>query len=210
MTRAYRLETKIHALNQLDRHEGDVMLTSQSLDIPARTLRAWRHKEKDLRRSYRQQQTQHLTRLKLDLLTKMLERGQELLERMDAETLAKAPLNQLASALSALVNHALKLEEAIDDLDEQEEKVIRFEYYYDDEVQDAPPWAGAGQGHPRAVQSGRLRETMGQNRVGQDSAVGERRQTQDPWMVAGANPANGGPGLARPEDERQQRRWYDD
>lgn len=194
--RRHPLEVKIDALNQLDRHEGDVQLTSEQVGIPARTLREWRQGEAELRRVYRQRQRQRLAWLKFDLSLKMLERGQDILARMDAEMLDKAPLSQLASALSALVSHALKLEEAADELGGDEERVIRFEYYYDGEVQSAPPWAGASEGRPRAVQGGRLREALGQDGAGQVAAAGERREAADARVVAGADAADGEPGLA--------------
>ena len=196
MARTYRLDAKINALNQLDENEGDVALTSKALGIPARTLRDWRRKETDLRRRHRQRQRRHLARLKLDVQVRMLERGQALLARMNDETLTKAPLNQLASALGALVNHALRLEEAIGDIDEQAQQVVRFEYYYDGEVQDAPPWAGAGTGQPRAVQGGCLRAALGQNRVGQDPAAASGAETQDARLVAGADLSDSESGLA--------------
>ena len=34
MTRKYSLDTKIDALNQIDRHDGDVALVSDVLEIP--------------------------------------------------------------------------------------------------------------------------------------------------------------------------------
>ena len=195
--RKHRLEVQIDALNQLNRHEGDLMLTSKLAGIPARTLREWRRDEAKLRDVYRQRQKQRLRWLKFDLSVEMLERGKDILARMDAETLDKAPLSQLASALSALISHALKLEEAIDEqLDGDEEPVIRLEYYYDGEVQSAPPWAGASEGRPRAVQGGRLRETLGQDGVGQVAAAGERHEAEDAGVVAGADSADGEPGLA--------------
>jgi len=204
MARTYRLDAKINALNQLERNEGDVALTSRALGIPARTLRDWRRKETDLRRRHRQRQRRLLARLKLDMQVRMLERGQAVLARIDDETLAKAPLNQLASALGVLMNYALKLEEAIDDSDEQAQQVVRFEYYYDGEVQDAPPWTGAGAGKPRAVQGGRLRTPLGQNRVGQDPAAGSDAAAQGAQLVAGADLSDSESGLARFEDEPQE------
>lgn len=204
------MEVKIDALNRLNRHEGDVQLTSKEAGIPERTLREWRRDEKELRRVYRQRQKQRLGWLKFDLSVKMLEQGQDILARMDGETLDKAPLSQLASALSALVSHALKLEEAIDELDQDEEQVIRLEYYYDDAVQSAPPWTGASEGRPRAVQSGRLRETLGQDGVGQIDAAGERHTAADARVVDGADASDGGPGLARLKGEHQEGEGYYD
>ncbi len=202
MTRRYSLSTKINALNEVDEHDGDVARVSEFLEIPTRTLQGWLGVEDDLRRRYRQKQKRQRDRLTLDLQFEMLERGKSILARMDAEALSKAPLNQLATALGSLVNHALKLEEAVEEIDEGEEQVIRFEYYYDGQVQDAPPWAGASAGSPGALQGGRLRTALGQDRAGQNGASAEFSTGQETRLVAGANNDHGEPGLARFEGER--------
>ncbi|GEM_PF-1153201 len=215
MARRYTLDTQIDALNKLDQLDGDILLASDALTIPAGTLRKWLKKEADIRRTHREKQRRHLARLKVDLQTNMLERGIAIVARMDDETLDKAPLNQLASALGALVNHALKLEEDIDEYDEQEEteKVIRFEYYYDGAVQDAPPWSGASEGKPRAVQGGRLRETLGENGTRKDTTIGERHQTRDAWVVARPDLSNVDSTLEEYERDSgrfEERDWYQD
>lgn len=203
MTRKYSLDTKIDALNQIDRHDGDVALVGDLMEIPERTLRGWQGLEGELRNRHRRRQRRQRDRLAVALQLEMLERGQEILRRMDEETLAKAPLNQLASALGALVSHALKLEEAIEEIDEQEEKVIRFEYFYDGAVQAAPPWTGASEGFDRSLQSSGLWEALGQDGAGQDDTVAAGAGGEEARVVAGADPADGEPSLARFESERE-------
>ena len=203
MTRKYSLDTKIEALNQIDRHDGDVALVSDLLEIPERTLRGWQGHEGELRNRHRKRQRRQRDRLAVALQLEMLERSQAILRRMDEETLAKAPLNQLASALGALVSHALKLEEAIEELDEPEEKVIRFEYFYDGAVQAAPPWAGASEGFDRSLQSSGLWEALGQDGAGQDDIAAAGAGGEAARLVVGADPADGEPGLARLESERE-------
>lgn len=201
----YSLETKINALDRLDRHDGNFLLISESLGIPERTLERWREREKDLRRRWRQRQKEHLAQLKLDLQVKMLRQAQKILAQMDDETLTDAPLNQLTAALNALANQMLKLEEATDDSDGQQEYVTRFEYYYDGQAQAAPPWASASVERPSAVQGSRLRPAMGQDGVGQDPAAGANAGGKRARLVAGADPPDGQPSLARPESDRQKR-----
>lgn len=203
MTRRYSLNSKIDALNQIDHFDGDVALVSNTVAIPTRTLQNWLRQEDDLRRRYRQRQIRQRERLKVNLQLEMLERGKSILAQMDDETLEKAPLNQLAAALSSLVSQALKLEEVIGDIDEAEERVIRHEFFYDAQVQDAPPWAGASAGSPRAVQGGRLREALGQNGAGQNDAAASGIGGAETGLVAGADLLDGEPGLARLEDKRQ-------
>lgn len=200
----YSLDTKIDALNQIDQNDGDVAVVSDLLEIPERTLRGWQGVEGDLRSKQRKRQRRQRDRLTVELQLGMLERGRAILRQMDSETLAKAPLNQLASALSALVNHALKLEEAIDEIDEQEEeKVIRFEYFYDGAVQEVPPWTGASEGFDRSLQSSGLWEALGQDRAWQGDTAASGAMGEEARMVAGADSSDGEPGLARLESERE-------
>ena len=202
MSRRYSLKTKINALNEIDEHDGDVARVGEFLEIPPSSLRRWLHDEQALRRRYRKKRRRQHERNTRDLQFEMLERCQAILARLDAETLAKAPLNQLAAALGSLVGNALKLEEVIEEIDEEEEKVVRFEFYYDGAVQDAPPWSGASAGSPRALQGGRLRAALGQDRAGQNGAAAEDRLGQETRLVAGADGDDGEPGLARFESER--------
>lgn len=204
MSRRYSLDTKIDALNQIDQHDGDVALVGDVLEFPVATLRSWLAKETDLRRAYEMRRHRQCERLKRDLQSDMLLRGKAILAQLDAERLAKAPLNQLAAALGSLVTHALKLEEAIQPRAEDDERVIRVEYYYDGQVQDAPPWAGASDGRPRAVQSSGLRTPLGQDRAGQNGAAAAGAATPAARMVAGAHHHDGQPGMARPEKKPEQ------
>ena len=179
MARRYSLDAKVNALNQLEDNGGDVLLTSQWLDIPANTIRYWRENEAALRHSHRQRQQMQMTRLRANLQLQMLERAQTVLGLMNPETLAGAPVNQLVSALGSLVSHALKLEEANEHSDEPQEQTIRFEYYYGGQLHLAPPWAGGGEAQPDALQGRRLREALGQNGTGQNAAAGKRARRAD-------------------------------
>ncbi len=208
MARRYCLDKKIEALNLIERHDGDTALASDALEIPARTLRVWQRQEATLRQQYNQRQRRRRERLSADLQLALLERSQAILAQMDTERLAKAPLNQLATALGSLVNQALKLEEATSEIDEGEEQVIRFEYFYDGQVQDAPPWAGASAGEPRAFQGGRLRPALGQDRAGQNGAARDCVGAGQTRLVASADLSDGEPSLAGFESERDRAGWH--
>ena len=55
--------------------------------------------------------------------------------------LSDAYINQRVQALSRLLDRILVLDDMLPD--KQPEKTIRFEYYYDNAVQERPPWKGA-------------------------------------------------------------------
>ena len=203
MKRRYSLNAKINALNQIDQLDGDLAFVSRQLGIPAKTLEKWRAREPELRHCYQERQWRYLDRLRFDLHAQMLERVAAILERMDDSAIAKAPLNQLNDALASLLSHIRKFEESEQDLETPHETIKRAEFYYDGQVQDAPPWAGASAGQPRAVQGGRLRPPLGQDRIGQNGASGRGSLVAETDLVAGADLHDGQPGLARLESQRQ-------
>ena len=200
MARRYILETKIKALNMIDQNDGDVSLASTELHIPARTLQNWRSEESNLRRQYQERQQRRARLLAADLRLRMLQRGQEILAQMHGDALQKAPLNQLATALGALVSNALKLEDVIGQSDEQDEKVIRFEHFYDGSLHQTPPWAGASEGFDRSLQGSGVWEALGQDRIGQADPDGDGAGAET-LLVAGADAPDGEPGLARFEGD---------
>lgn len=200
MAKHYILETKIKALDEIDRLEGDVGTASTNVKVPTRTLHNWLREENDLRRQFQMQRQRQTRQMVKELQFGMLSRGQEILACMNVEALEKAPLNQLATALGALVSNALKLEEAMDEIDDQEEKVIRFEHFYDGSLHEAPPWAGASEGFDRSLQGSGVWEALGQDRAGQADHSGDGA-SEETLLVAGADASDGEPGLARLESE---------
>lgn len=211
MTRRYTLDTKIHALNLLDEYEDDLVVVSQELDIPAMILNRWRVKEDDLRRDYQRKLHNQFVRLKAELQVEMLERGKKIITCMDDETLEKAPLNQLATALGSLVNHALKLDEASEDTDDEaEEKIIRIEYLYGGSVHVSPPWAEDSSESSSPIQSSGMRETMGQNGTGKNNLGGSRNQSWNTRLVDDSYLSNGKSHVEGMEDEYSERDWYHD
>ena len=210
MARRYTLDTKIHALNLIDQQDGDVLFASDELMIPTRTLHDWRKLEIDLRQAYREKLQRQFLRLKEDLQVKLLERVLQIVEQMDDETLETAPLNQLTTTLNTLVNHALKLEEANEDKDEEQEKVFRIEYVYDGSVHKTPPWATRRVGEPITFQHRRVRKTVGENGTGENHRSGEFSKLRNADLVAGSNVSDVESGVEGLEDEFDERDWYHD
>ena len=141
MKQRYALEAKINALNQIDHNNGDLQSTSRQLNIPAKTLKKWRAIEAELRHKFDQREAREIDRLQARMRLKLLKRADDILESIDPDTLKKATLNQLHSALNTLLNHAQILEKDPQQIDQQQ--TIRFEYHYDDHLHETPPWANA-------------------------------------------------------------------
>ena len=199
MKRRYSLNAKINALNQIDQFDGDIAFVSKQLSIPARTLEKWRANEAQLRQSYQDRQWRYLDRLRFDLHVQMLERVQRIIQQIDADTVVNAPLNQLNDALATLLAHVNKFEETQQEIEQPHETIKRVEFYYDGQIQDAPPWAGASAGQSSALQSGGLRPPLGQDRARQNHHPAPSLDGEQTLLVADSDPPNGQPSLARLE-----------
>ena len=70
-------------------------------------------------------------------------------------------INQRVQALSRLLDRILVLDDILPD--KQPEQTIRFEYYYDNAVQDHPPWKGASEGFDRSLRSYGVWEALGED-----------------------------------------------
>ena len=192
------LDKQIEALDQIDRMDGDVAAVSDATRIPEAELWRWLRDEDRLRRAYGLRRQRQVDRLAVELQLDMLSRAQAILKQMDGDKLAKAPLNQLASAAGSLVSYALKLAEAIEEIDEDQaqEKVIRIEYSSDGAPAAAPHWAESGEEAWRALQGGGLRPALGQDRAGQNGHSGTRDPGAASGLVVGADALDGEPDLA--------------
>ena len=208
--RDYSLDEKVEALNELDSLDGNFAAFRKSSDIPYSTIQRWRRKEEQLRRQHRQRRARERDRLFVDLQLNMLKRGKKALERMDEKMLENAPLNQLATALGSLISHALKLSDVIEETHGEKELVIRFEYDYDGEIHETPPWSEGGDREPSALQGDRLREAMGEDHFGQNGATALSAGEEETRLVAGADVRDGEPGLAGLESGHEAYRGGED
>ena len=204
MARRYHLDKKIEALNFIDENDGDVGAASVVLEIPDRTLRGWQQEEDELRRAYDKRQRVRHERMIAEIYTRMLERGQAILARMDESRLEKAPLNQLATALNSLVNNALKLEEEMEAIHEPTEKVVRFEHFYDGSLHETPPWAGASEGFDRTLQDTGVWEALGQDPPGRGNHAVNGAKADETLLVAGADANDDDAGMARLNGEHPE------
>lgn len=97
----------------------------------------------------------------------------ELLNELDTQRIANAPLNQWASALSAIIDKLIKLiaqSESMDAAANQERQVMQIEYVYPDgTTHRAPPWADQSIEGEDAVLRGGVRAALGQDGTGEDS-----------------------------------------
>lgn len=209
MGNSYALDKKIEALNEIDRLDGNITIVAESTQIAYSTLKYWRENEPQLRRAYDQRRARERDRHYRDLQLDMLKRGKAVLELMKDDKLNKAPLNQLAAALGSLISHALKMSDVIEEMHDDQELVIRHEYFTDGELREAPPWADSREEALEKIHGSGLREALGQDHLGQNGHSGTRAG-EATRLVAGADAADDEPGLARLESERETHQAHQD
>ena len=103
MSHRYTAEQKQQALDVLESCGEDTALASAQTGIPAATLRRWVNQERKNRRARAQKQ---IERAHIQLADDAFR-----LSAAIGETIEGAPLNQLATALNAVIDRYLKLDE---------------------------------------------------------------------------------------------------
>ena len=165
MLASYTLDTKIEALNLLDRHDGDFNLVKSILEIPLKTLRAWRADHVKLRNRYDDRQYRYFATIKLELMQDMWETSRDIMKKIKSGAHDGIPLSQLAYTLNTMLHHANKLEDNFEDLtpegQNEAEQTNRIRYVYEDEAGEAPPpWTGAAPQMPVPPQSVGVRAAL--------------------------------------------------
>ncbi len=176
MLATYTLDTKIEALNLLDRHDGDFQLVKSILEIPLKTLRAWRADQVKLRHKHEDRQYRYFSTIKLELMQDMWETSRDIMKKIKSGDHNGISLSKLAYTLSTLLHHANKLEDNFEDLapegQNEAEQPNRIRYVFEEEGQNAPPsWPAAAPQNPVPPQSGGLRAALERMAIGatQDS-----------------------------------------
>lgn len=202
MARVYTLHDKIAALDQIAL-EG-LSATSAHLKIPLAHLRRWQKDALPLRRQMADEQRQRAEMAIVKAQMAMAEASVRLVSAIDEERIAKAPLNQIASALGVVVDRYLKL--AGDD--QPAEQVIRFEYVSPNgDIAQSPPWADEHSQVPGAVPRRGVWASVRQDGTGE---AGTDRQSLRAWrgdMVARPHISHGESGLEGFEGDDSESLW---
>lgn len=202
------LKAKIEALEKLEEHGGDIAAVSRQTGISPGRLRRWQREADSIRQAQRHARHEKAARIMSEVEQAMAEKSLELVEAIDSERITKAPLNQLAAALSVLVDRYLKLS---GETTEATQQVIRFEYVYPDgHIGASPPWAGTHSEIESSLSGGGVRQALRQDRTGQTYTNGKGAARREADVVAGPDISDGESGLAGFEGDDAERLWYDD
>lgn len=208
MARRYTLTDQIAGLDAIDNANGDYETASAQTGYSPNRLRGWDKQRNDIRREQHLHEREQDARRMQQICNQIAERALRIVEEMDDETIANAPLNQLSSALGVLVDRYIKLQDLLPEL--ETEQVIRIEYYYPDgTTHSTPPWAETDSERQRPLSGGRVRKTLRQDGDGENYTNG-RGNEGETRLVARPDLPDGESSLAGFEDELDERPWYHD
>ena len=207
----YTLKQKITVLDALNNGDSYEDISTKE-QIPVHKLRQWYRQRDTIRREHQQQLRDAAAQKMLGVQTDMADKAIELIKAMDADRISKAPLNQVASALGILIDRFLKLQYAQEENDAANtEQIIRYEFRHPDGVLRETPYFAEGRSrHTGTVQSGGVRETLGQDGTRQNYTNGQSRLSGLADVVARPDLSDGESGLAGFEDDDDGRDWYHD
>jgi hypothetical protein len=137
----------------------------------------------------------------------LAEASVRLLQALDEERIAKAPLNQIASAFGVVLDRYLKLTGDTPPA----EQVIRFEYITPNgDPASSPPWTDEHSQVHSAFSRGGMWSSVRQNGTGK---IGTDRSGLRPWssdMVARSHVPYGESGVAGFADDDPESLWDED
>jgi transposase-like protein len=190
MVHRYTEEEKAQALAVITEREGSIPQAAVQTGISPQTLRRWWKVGQAGRRSRLQSR---LERAQEKLADNALKLSAAIGNQMD-----DAPLSQLATALNAVINQYMKLEEhlATFNTGDKGENVVRLEHKYPDgTLHDKPHWARNNPEYESPFPGRGVREAVRQDGDGQ---AGYRPQSDErgEMLVAGSDLPDGDAGLA--------------
>lgn len=201
-------QEKLQALQALETRSYEEV--AQEWGVSVGSLRNWMRRRDKLREAYLAELREKSAEKMALVQNQLAEKALDVLAAMDEDRIARAPLNQLSSALGTLIEKFLKLQEEPQQ-SEAAEQVVRFEFRHPDgSLRETPYWAASSGAESGAVQGAGLRQTLRQNGASQDDAARERGLSWDENVVARSYVSDGESGVAGREADDGGRDWYHD
>jgi len=191
MSKRYTRAEKDCALDLLVDHP--LKTVSEMTGVPVPTLRNWQTQ-------HREQRVERLLE-RIETLHEQLAVNAVQIARALEPKIADAPLNQLSSALGAVIDRYLKIDDYLaETLGRSGEHVVRIEYQYPDgTIHDAPPWAEDDSTGEVPASGGGVWPPLREDDAGHDhDHRGGPGRGDD--LVAGPHVYDGGSGVAGPQN----------
>ncbi len=215
MAKHYKLDKKIDALHAIAFGNQSYQEVADKMKIPIKTLQRWYTQRKEIFEKYEVESKLRTPNILAQTKYKLAEKTLFVLHTMDNKKIQDAPLNQLATTLSALVGQLGKLDSFIqqdkenqNDHDNTQHTEWNIEYINPDgTIQNAPRWTAGDTQYLRTLQSRQLRATLGQDDSGHgDSDANSDRRGQR--LVAYPNQRDSRSGVEELEVERESADGY--
>lgn len=206
-TKQYSLVYKMQTLFLL--RDMSIERASETSGVPLSTLRYWKAHEAQIKREYYLYLHEEAVHKLLVVQNRMADKLVEIIKAIDKEVIAKAPLNQLVSALGILIDRIIKVHDAKEI--ETPDKPVRFEYYdaTTGQTSQTPPWAEDDFEQGGSFYSRFLRQTLREDGASEADYHGNGMAREED-MVASPDISDGEPSLEGLEGGTDGYDWYHD
>lgn len=182
---------------------------SQETGIPASTIRKWQKNYEKIKGDYYKYLHDEGIHKVLVAQNRMADKIGNLTDAITEEKIKNAPLNQLSSAIGVLVDRFLRIHDAKEIEETNQENRYIIEYYdaTTGETTRTPPWAEDDAMDESALHSSFLWQKIRENGTGEADSNGNGRAGDD-GLVARTHLSDGESGLARLEERDDERDWH--
>lgn len=208
MSKRYTISEKANALFLL--RDKSIKEVCQEKGIPVSALRRWNKTRDEIIHAYYKDLNEEGNHQLILAQKVMADKIHKLVSAITDERIAKAPLNQLSSTIGVLVDRYLKVHD-VKEIEKDSDAVHRIEYYNEStgEVSDAPPWSERDPDTGQPILSGIMRAALRENGTGKAPDY-RTSMAWDEDMVAIPDLYDSESGVARPENDDDERDWYHD
>lgn len=191
--------------------DNDVRKASEISGVPVGTIKKWQKNYDQIKAEFfKYEHDEGIYKLIISQ-NRMADKIGDLTNAITTQKIESAPLNQLSSAIGVLVDRFLRIHDAkeIEESDNDNRYII--EYYDADtgEITETPPWAGDDSEDESALHSSFLWQKIRENGTGEAGSNGNG-VTGDEGLVARTHLSDGESGLARFEERDGERDWHPD
>lgn len=191
--------------------DNTIIEASEISAVPVGTIRKWQKNYEKIKGEYHKYLHDEGIHKLLYAQKQMAGKITNLTDAITEEKIKNAPLNQLSSAIGVLVDRFLRIHDAkeIEQSDNDNRYIIEYYDATTGETTRTPSWAEEDSEDDSALHSSFLWQKIRENGTGEADSNGNGRAGDD-GLVARTHLSDGESGLARLEERDDERDWYPD
>ena len=189
----------------------DIKKASEVTGVSTRLIRKWEKDYDKIRVAYYKYLNDEAEHQLMVAQNRFADKIIMLTEAVTADKIKNAPLNQIVGAIGTLVDRFLRIHDA-KEIEEPENQNRHIIEYYDATTgknSRTPPWASRDSVDESALHDSYLWKTLWENRIGEAGHNGTGSEGEN-GVVARTHVSDGSTSLARPESGDEERPWHPD